>query len=88
MQRPNNKQQRFNNQRARPSYRPMFHKNEQGWISWLMENKIVMIILLIIFIIVVIPWLVCDVLGLKPICTIISGIFKLLGSFLKLIGLN
>jgi hypothetical protein len=72
----------------RPQYRPIFHSREQGWVAWAMENKFVMIILLLLFVIIVVPWLICDVLGLKPICTIISGIFGLFGSIFKLVGLN
>ncbi len=74
--------------RGRPIYRPIYHRAEQGWISWLMHNRIVMIIILILFVIIVVPWLVCDVMGLKPICTIISGLVKAVAWIFNLIGLN
>jgi hypothetical protein len=59
----------------------------QGWISWLMQNRLVLIIVLILFVIIVIPWLVCDVLGLKPLCSIISGIFNLISKLFSSVGL-
>lgn len=52
--------------------------HKPGWIAWIMQNRFVMIILLILFIIIVVPWLVCDVLGLRFICDIISGVFNVI----------
>lgn len=60
---------------------------ESSWLSWLMQNKIVLIIILILFVVIVVPWLLCDVLGLNFICTIISGIFKFFSKIFSLIGL-
>jgi hypothetical protein len=53
-------------------------RHKQGWIAWAMQNRFVMIILLLLFIIIVVPWLVCDVLGLQFLCDIISGIFNVI----------
>ena len=45
----------------------------QSWIGWLFKNRIVLVIVMILIIIIVVPWLICDVLGLDIICKIISG---------------
>ena len=59
-----------------------------SWIGWAMKNKIVMIIVLLLVVIFVVPWLICDVLGLKPICTIISGIVSFISTIFKFVGLG
>jgi hypothetical protein len=58
-----------------------------GVIGWLLSNRLVLIILLILFIIFVVPWLVCDVMGLKFICTILSAVSTIISKVLGLFGL-
>jgi len=62
------------------------HQSSQGWIAWAMQNRIVMIIILVLFVIIVVPWLICDVLGLSFICDIINGIVYLIKKIFGLIG--
>ncbi len=71
----------------RPRYQPIYHHKEQGWISWAMSNRFVIIIITILFLIVLGPWLFCDVLGFSSICSIISGIFNLIAKIFHLVGL-
>ena len=68
-------------------HKHMHHYHEQGWIAWIMQNRLMMIILLILFVIIVVPWLICDVLGLRFICDIISGIFSLIKKIFGLFNL-
>lgn len=67
--------------------RPSFRPSQQSWLGWLMQNRFVLIIIMILVVIIVVPWLLCDVMGLSFICTIISGIAKLFGKVFSLIGL-
>jgi len=71
----------------RPTYRPIYHHREQSWLQWIMANRFVLIIVLVLFLILVGPWLFCDVLGFKSICSIISGFFNLIAKLFHLIGL-
>lgn len=66
-------------------HRPFHH--EQGWLSWIIANRFVMIIILIVLLLLIGPWLFCDVLGFNSICSIVSGIFSLIAKIFRLVGL-